>query len=392
MKKRILAAVLLLLVATAVPAQQRMIDANYYSHHFYLPSLINGQPAHLIFDTGSPYVCLDSIFLAQSGLHYTQVFRAKMGGTGNNVTPVRFIHDELTYTIADKEYKSAISPIFELKPIIGDYADGLLGMTELEGKYIAIDYRGRKLGFWDHLESADTAGYIGIPIEIEKTRIMVPVTVVIREGKRVEGRAQIDLGNGRTLSLTSVVADRYGLEEVGPKKEYHFVHGGVGGEAGGYEFRADSFTIGPFTLTGVMMDYSTNTGGAMVLEDHIGLLGNDILERFDLIIDQKGKMLYFRPNADFGKPYEDYGMGFNYTDRSQTLGCWVVNCLYRGSNAEKAGLRDGDCIIAVDGQSIHEITIEKQEGYFDDKKSLSLTILRDGQQLEISYDFDLPQL
>lgn len=386
--KTILSIILSLLIAFQLMGQQRMDDVTYFRGHFYLPSLINGHPANLIFDTGAPYVCLDSIFFSKSDLQYEHVFAGQMGGAGNSMARVRIIVDELTYTVAGKEYLSHISPIFQLKPIVGDDADGLLGLTELKGKIIALDYHGQRVGFWDHLEAADTVGYTRIPVVVDGTRIKVPVTVVVRDDKRIEVQAIMDLGSGGSMSLTSLVANKYGLGEIGPKREYYIVNGGVGGEATGYVFRGNSVSIGPYTLKGVIMDYSTNTNGAMVKEDVLGLLGNDILSRFDVIVDQEGQQLYLRPNADFEKPYDDSGAGFNYTDRSKTLGCWVVNALFRDSNAEKAGLRGGDHIIAIDGQSVKEFTHKQLVGYFDNKSSVSLTILRDGQQLEIAFDFD----
>ena len=47
---------------------------------------------------------------------------------------MRIIIDELTYTVDEKEYQSHISPIIQLKPILGDYADYILGIDKLKAK------------------------------------------------------------------------------------------------------------------------------------------------------------------------------------------------------------------------------------------------------------------
>lgn len=69
---------------------------------------------------------------------------------------MRVIVDELTYTVDEKEYQSHISPIIQLKPILGDYADGILGIDNMGGKVIAIDYLDEQIGFGNQL--GDTAG------------------------------------------------------------------------------------------------------------------------------------------------------------------------------------------------------------------------------------------
>lgn len=64
MKKSFILAAIILLCAPAF-AQNKMFDIKYY-RHVYVPSKVNGQDALLIFDTGAPYTCLDSIYHAQA--------------------------------------------------------------------------------------------------------------------------------------------------------------------------------------------------------------------------------------------------------------------------------------------------------------------------------------
>ena len=64
--------------------QQNRMRMTYYFGHIYLHSKINGHSASLAFDTGSPYTCMDSSFLADSGLQYKMGGYAQMGGAENN--------------------------------------------------------------------------------------------------------------------------------------------------------------------------------------------------------------------------------------------------------------------------------------------------------------------
>lgn len=341
--------------------QQKMEKITYFGH-LYLESKINGIPALLAFDTGAPYTCIDSIYLSDSDIDYKMIGQAQMGGSGNSKETVRIIINELTYTIADKEYKSKISPIIQLKPILGDQADGLLGIDNMGGKVIMIDYINEQIGFWEHLD--DTIGFSSIPIRYENNRIFVPLNVTIREGETISGEALVDLGSGGTVDLTSAVAQKYDLGSIVPQMQYSYLYGGIGGESSGIDFRAQSASIGGFTLNNITMAFSNNTIGAFASKEYIGVIGNDFWERFDMIIDLSGKRIYLKPNAKFSQPFESPVNGFAYTDRSRTLGYWIVNCLYIDSNAEKAGLQHGDQITAINGRSVKEIGFEEQKDFF----------------------------
>ena len=390
MKKALFTLIAAVLCVGSAIGQQNRMGMTYYFGHIFLHSKINGHPAFLVFDTGSPYACMDSTFLADSGLQYKMIGYGQMGGAGNNQAKVRVIVDELTYTVDEKEYQSRISPIIQLKPIVGDYADGILGIDNMGGKVVAINYLDEQMGFWDQL--GDTAGFTSIPIRYENNRIYVPLVVAVREGKTIQGEALMDLGSGGSVSLTSDVAKQYSLNELSPLLYYTTLYGGIGGESSGCDFRATNVTIGPFSLDSVTMDFSNNTGGALSRREYIATIGNEIWERFDMMIDLSGERLYLRPNSKFEETFESPIRGFSCTDRSKTLGYWVVNALYTQSNAEKAGLKKGDHVIAVNGRSVKDISFEERRTFFDGLTGVTLTIQRGGITQEISFKFDEPKI
>lgn len=389
--KRILLFAMALLLGLQAFAQNKMFDIKYY-RHVYVPSKVNGQDALLIFDTGAPYTCLDSIYRAQSPYKYTQIGNAKMGGTGNNEQKVKIIIRELTYTAGDKQYTSEVSPIFQLKQITGDAADGLMGISDLGGVVIAIDYKNKKMGFWDKVSEADIKGYTPIAIRHANNRIYVPLSITVDKDRTIQGEFLMDLGSGGTISFTSAVAAKHNLQNIKPQLPYNMAVGGIGGSSSACDFRAQSASVGGFKLENITVKFSQNTGGALSDREYLGIVGNEFWERFDLIIDLPNKKLYLRPNADFNKPFDAPTRGFAYTDRSKTLGYWVVNCLYRDSNAEKAGLKNGDHILSVNGKDVKTISMDEQQTFFKNLKSVTLEIERDGAKSTVSFSFDDPKI
>ena len=392
MRKHFLIA-LLASVSTFASAQD---PAKYFPmdffRHIYLNVTVEGREAHFILDTGSPYSFPDSTFVAREGLQYKNMFKARMGGTGNGKATVPVINNEFTYSMGGRQYKSKISPVIQLKEILGDYADGLVGLSEVGNAAIAIDFRNDRIGFWNKIEAADLEGYTAIPVEYKENRILLPIRVQVRDGITVEGKAIMDLGNPYSIDLTRATAEKYGIAAIQPALTSSMAVGGIGGSSSSGDFRALSAEIGPFSLDAPIVGYSFNTEGALADAQWIALLGNEIWSRFDMVIDAAHGKLYLRPNATFADPFDCPVKGFSATYRTQTLGCWTVNSLYDGSNAQKAGLRGGDRIVAVNGRDVKTYSHEAYRTWSDGLQSVTLTVLRNGQEQEISFDFDEPKL
>ena len=93
-----------------------------------------------------------------------------------------------------------------------------------------------------------------------------------------------------------------------------------------------------------------------------------------MIIDLKGKKLYLKPNSSFNKESFFNTLGFAFTDRSKTLGCWVVNGLYHGSDAEKAGLKGGDRIVEFNGKDVKSLSEVEQEALYENAGEVNLKV------------------
>jgi predicted metalloprotease with PDZ domain len=77
-----------------------------------------------------------------------------------------------------------------------------------------------------------------------------------------------------------------------------------------------------------------------------GLIGNDLLRRFNLIINYGESLIHLLPNTHFSDPF-DYsyiGLGIFFVD-----GNVVVEDVMEDSPGEKAGFLPGDIILGVEG-------------------------------------------
>lgn len=358
-----------------------------YRGHLYIAGEADSIKGNYIFDTGASNFYFDSTYYSLNNFHYANFFAAKLPGAGTTVQNVEVVNDTVTFSFGKYLYQTNNVPILKLKPIVGDFADGIIGMEYFSNSILEINYEKEYMRLFQSIDSVDVSGYSRIEISKVGNRLFIPLKVNINETMTIAGEYQLDFGSGGSISLTSSATNDYKLMEIIQKKIPYFTkYGGVGGESSSYDFMAASVHIGDFILDSVTMDFSIDNSGALASDKHLGLIGNDIYERFTVIIDFVNSDLYLKPNSKFKEPFEFSRLGFSYVDRNQTMDAWIVSGLYSGSNAEEQGLRIDDKIIAVNGISIREIGYESQKDFFRELSSVVLTIRRNDMVKEIRFD------
>jgi len=111
-----------------------------------------------------------------------------------------------------------------------------------------------------------------------------------------------------------------------------------------------------------------------------GLLGNDLLRRFNMTINYPKREIHLLPNSHFNDPF-DYaytGLAIYYVD-----GSILVEDIIPGSPADKAGIKVNDLIIGVDKNFSNNIIAYKTI-LQSAKEKLKLTISRDNKLMQLT--------
>jgi len=387
----IITALLLFSTGCSNKKQEEQIPDNafpiVYRGHLYIMGEADSIKGNYIFDTGASNLYFDSTYYYENDFHYSNFLTAKLPGAGTTVQNVEVIQDTVSFKFGKYLYQTSIVPILKLKPIVGDFADGIIGMEYFSNSVMEINYEKEYISLFQSIDSVDLSGYSRIGISRRGNRLFIPMKVSINDTLIIEGEYQIDFGAGGSIALTSSVTRKYNLmANIEKKTPFYTKYGGVGGESSSYDFMAKSIEIGEFLFNNVTMEFSVDKSGAMASDKHFGLLGNGIYRRFTVIIDFINNDFYLKPNSMFNEPFEFSRLGFSYVDRNQTMNAWIVTGLYRGSNAEKQDLKIDDKIVAVNGIGIHEIGFESQKRFFKELSNIVLTVVRHEEVKEIQFD------
>jgi hypothetical protein len=149
------------------------------------------------------------------------------------------------------------------------------------------------------------------------------------------------------------VADHHLTEKYQPK--FQGVSGwGLGGPVRSYIVRSQNLKVGNFELHGLIARLSLNKSGATASNSKAGLIGPDVLKQFIFICDYARHRLIFEKNSDFGRhdSYDRAGIWL-----SQKGEAFEVFDVIPGGPADRAGLKAGDQILAVDGIAATQIVL-----------------------------------
>lgn len=366
-----------------------VIPINYRGHHIYIKSKIDSISGNIVFDTGADGLYLDSIYYANNPFgKFKYVYGILPGAGSSGPQKVIVITDNLKLNFGNHIDNFSFTPIIKLKPILGDYADGIIGIDAFSNQVLEINYKNEYIKLHDNIKSIDTSNFKRIRMLKNKNRFFLPVTIKIKEDIIIKDYLVLDIGSGGSVNIISETAEKYNLKnEIVDKVKYFTKYGGISGNSISYDFRANSLFIGDYKLDSVTMAYSSDESGFLSKKDlAVGIIGNEILERFDVIIDFVNNDLYLRPNSDFNNPFKFSKIGFGYVDRSVTMSSWIVTGLYENSNALNSGLQIDDKIISVNGKDIRDISYEEQKELWEELDKVLLIVLRNNKEERVEFE------
>ena len=329
----------------------------YHRGHLYFDATVcDSIPARLVFDTGATGLSVDSLWLARSGVAPGRAARGMIGGTGVSVASMRILLEKLAFAIDTLRRESEMTPVLALKEVLGRQSDGIFGQRFLAQSCVEFNLR---RGYMRAV-SPDTlaaAGFACVAVEKRDDRIYLPACVRFDAGHAAEGKFLLDLGSSGAVALTSRASRRAGFDSFGGKKiAYGTVSGGIGGVSAHVCCRAETVEFGGRRLAGVPVDVSCNESGFMSRDDIAGLIGTELLERFDLVIDFGAPAVWLRPVPGADAPFPYVTPGFSLIDRTDICEGWPVTGLYEGCAPE--GLRPGDVVVEWDGEPVGGMRID----------------------------------
>jgi hypothetical protein len=332
---------------------------------------------NFIFDTGSGGISLDSITVQDLGLNPTPTSRTIRGVGG--IKRVAFLYNQqLNFPgLLVENLDFHINDYDILTSIYGFKIDGIIGYSVINRFIIKINYDSSKIEFWSKGAMKYPRGGLLLKPQIQP----LPVHhFKIKDQRSINARFLVDLGAGLNMMLTTdFIRDSKLLHRK--RKFFVKVAEGMGGKVDLNMTVIKEVRIGNFKFRNVPVFIFDDVYNVTSYPYLGGLIGNDLLRRFNIIINYDKQDMHLIPNKNYNDPFDYTYTGLElYYDQGNI----IIGDVARGSPAEKAGLMDGDIVISINKNISQDMQRYKYE--LQTKGNRVKIIIRRGQELK---DFEI---
>ncbi len=342
-----------------------------------IQALLNKIPDTLnfILDTGSGGISLDSSTCAYLGL---EPKRSDTVVTGmGNTHRALFVYDQdlhLPGLTLDK-LDFHVNNYEVLTSVYGERIDGIIGYSFLRRFIVKINFDSLYIDVYKPGDmkyprqgSVLRPAFTALPIQ----------NLHIKDGRSVDFNFYFDTGAGLCFLMSEAFAKDSAV--LSHKRRPVVTQAeGMGGklqmsltvikqlQVGRYKFKnvptylfKDDFNVTSYPYIG-------------------GLLGNDLLRRFNIILNYPQREIHLLPNTHFLEPF-DYaytGMAVYYVD-----GRIIIEEVTPGSPADRAGVKVDDVLIGVSGNFSNNI-MQYKTLLQNAREKISLVIRRNGELMQL---------
>jgi hypothetical protein len=331
---------------------------------------------NFILDTGSGGISLDSTTTVYFGLKPEPSNRTIRGIAG--MRTVSFVNnrklvlpgltiDSLNFHVNDYSI---------LTSVYGEKIDGIIGYSVLNRFIVKLDYDSSQIEFW-------TKGSLKYPRGGFLLRPVINTLPVqnlrIKDGKTINSRFLYDMGAGLNMMLTTdFVKDSNLLNKK--RKLFTKEAEGLGGKIDMSLTVIKEVKIGPYKFRKVPVYIFDDKYNITSYPYLAGILGNDLLRRFNVILNYDRRDIYLTPNSHFNEPFDYSYSGIElYYENGQI----ILGDVAKDSPAEAVGLKEGDVVIAIDrnfNQNLNQYKIALQTA----GDRIKVIVLRSGELKEFT--------
>ncbi len=270
--------------------------------------------------------------------------------------------DSLDFHINDYE---SLSSTYGIK------IDGIMGLSFLRRYVVALDYDKMEMAVFEPGSyQYPEGGYL-----LKQNFSNIPKEIVeVNDNTDVRSQFYFDTGSGLFLLMTDDFIEDSAIFKN--KRKLYAVNGlSFGGTVPMTLSVVKEIKLGPYSFRDVPVYKFKDQYGVISYPDVSGVLGNDLMRRFNIVLNYPRQEVYIKPNEHYTDPF-DYsytGLGFSLINNAITITDVIPD-----SPAEKAGLQEGDIIIGIETNFSNNIQAYKIL-LQNVKAKVRVTCMRNGQ-------------
>jgi hypothetical protein len=332
---------------------------------------------NFILDTGSGGISLDSNTVEYFGLVPTPSDMTILGIAG--VRKVSFLYNQKLHMpgLTVDSLNFHVNNYDILTAVYGEKIDGIVGYSILSRYIFNLNYDSSRISIYSNGRMKyPRGGWLYEPI----LRTLPVQTARVKDAVTSNSRFLFDIGAGLCMMLNKdFIEDSNFLDKK--RVLYAKEAEGVGGKIDMHMTVIKEVRFGPYRFRNIPVFVFNDTFNLTSYPYLSGIIGNDLLRRFNLILNYAKREFYFMPNSHYtnGFDYAYSGIELYYVD-----GKIILGDVADGSPAAHAGLKEGDVVIGVNNlltQSLQEYKHALQAA----GQKIRMIIRRDGDLMEFNF-------
>ncbi len=330
---------------------------------------------NFILDTGSGGISLDSATAKRLQVPLTRSGRTIRGIAGVRTVDFAYDHklhlpglnvEHLDFHVNDYEILSSA---------YGVKIDGIIGYSLFRRYIVAIDYDQRIISFYT--QGRFTYPYGGRFLNPSITTLALQ-QVQVQEEKVVDADFLFDTGAGLCMLFSEDFIEDSAF--INPnKKRFHSYGEGLGGKKAMQMTVIKQVKVGPYKFRKVPVFVFADDYNITSYPISKGLIGNDILRRFNVVINYADKVIHIKPNTHF---HDEFDYAYTGLEIFLVKDKVVVDDVIPNSPADEAGFKVGDVVIAMNTRFTNDIQAYKQLMQ-DTGARLKVVVQRNGELIEL---------
>jgi predicted aspartyl protease len=330
---------------------------------FDIPATLFGETKHLVVDTGATTVVLDTTNRARLGepLARIPIYTSLAIGTelavyscpgiriaGRQFAPLWTVCDDLT----------------KLRLFAGEPFDGILGMSCLKHYVVCFDCDQARFSIGGPVPERVRKSALAIPLKPARTSLGVVVEANINSLGPF--RFGIDSGNSGYGSIALNEHDWQIVFAHKTPKTALVTLGGLGNQSHPSQLaRLDMVQIGTNRYTNLIAQLVPSS--ALPSQ-----LGQAFIRRHILALDFPNRLLYLAPGKHFADAEEASLSGMLPVESAGKI---VVSSVEQGSPAYRAGIRQDDQVISINGQDVSSLGLKALRQMLQAKPGTELRVV-----------------
>lgn len=326
---------------------------------------------NFVLDTGSGGISLDSALCARYKLPTVNSDKLVRGIAGMKYVQFANHHSLHLPDLSVHDLDFHINDYEILTTAYGVPIHGIIGFSFLRRYIVKLDYDLLKID----VLSPGTFKYPKGGYLINPQFSTLPMNYgIIKDGNEANAKFYFDTGAGLCVLLNDAfVADSNILHKK--RKIFQTQAEGLGGKKDMQLTVVKEVRLGPYRFRSVpayIFNDEFNVTAYPVLG---GLIGNDILRRFNIILNYPDQQIHIRPNSHYVDSFDYSYTGLGFYDLN---GAITITDIVKGSPAEAAGLKEGDVIVGIENNFTNNILSYKNMLQVP-KRTLNVYIMREGK-------------